>query len=223
MLNRAILYMGIAQSKALKAQHFVGLATRSGRGFNLSGDRMKKIATQISSMAMANLSYCDTVLINNAVKRTRRPKAYWQLVFTNYLAARSNAHIARKVSAVINKGSWQWSLAELGAAVSSYLHSSMLLTKLYAVGAFAKTGGQVRSVRRQEALLAMLKHASIRARQNAARARKTVGYIPLMSRYFFEVGEAMRRSGQTMQVKALEMYWRSALLSQIAVMLSRAS
>ena len=32
----------------------------------------------------------------------------------------------------------------------------MLLTKLYAVGAFAKIGGQVRSVRSQEALLAML-------------------------------------------------------------------
>lgn len=221
MLSRSILYMGVAQSKSLKAQHMVGLATRGGKGFNLSGARMKKIATQISSMAMANLSYCDTVIINGLVKSTRRPKAYWQLMLTNYLAARSNAYIARNLSSMINKGSWQWSLAELGAAVSSYLHSSMMLTKLYAVGAFAQMGGQVQKVRRAEALLAMLRHASIRARQAAARAQKAVGYIPLMSRYFFEVGEAMRKSGQTMQVKALEQYWRSALLSQIAVMLSR--
>jgi uncharacterized protein len=223
MLSRSILYMGVAQSKSLKAKHLVGLATRAGKGFNLSGGRMKKIASQVSSMAMANLGYCDTVIINSMVRRTRKPKAYWQLMLTNYLAARSNAHIARNLSSMINKGSWQWSLAELGAAVSSYLHSSMMLTKLYAVGAFAQMGGQVRTVRRAEAMLAMLRHASIRARQSAARARKTVGYIPLMSRYFFEVGEAMRKSGQTMQVKALEMYWRSALLSQIAVMLSRAS
>ncbi len=223
MLSRSILYMGVAQSKALKAKHLVGLSTRSGKGFDLSSGRMKKIAMQVSSMAMANLSYCDTVIINGLVRRTRKPKGYWQLMLTNYLAARSNAHVARNLSSMLNKGSWQWSLAELGAAVSSYLHSSMMLTKLYAVGAFAQIGGQVRKVRRAEALLAMLRHASIRARQSAARARKTVGYIPLMSRYFFEVGEEMRRSGKTMQVKALEMYWRSALLSQIAVMLSRAS
>jgi len=223
MLSRSITYMGIAQSKSLKAQHFVGLATRGGRGFNLSTDRMKKIASQISSMAMANLGYCDTVIIDGLVTSTRRPKEFWQLMLTNYLAARSNAYIARNLSAMIDKGSWQWSLAELGAAVSSYLHSSMMLTKLYAVGAFAQMGGQVHSVRRAEALLAMLRHASIRARQSAARAQKAVGYVPLMSRYFFEVGEAMRKSGQTMQIKALEQYWRSALLSQIAVMLSRAS
>ena len=99
----------------------------------------------------------------------------------------------------------------------------MLLTKLYAVGAFHQMGGQVRKVKRERALLAMLKHADLKARQAAARARRAIGYVPNMSRYFYEVGSAMRRSGQTMQVKALEMYWRSSLLSQIAVMLARRS
>ena len=42
-----------------------------------------------------------------------------------------------------------------------------------------------------------------------------------MARYFYEVGDAMRQSGQTLQVKALEMYWRSTLLSQLAVMMAR--
>ncbi len=221
MLSRAITYMGIAQTKSKKSRHLVGLAFRGGRGFRLSGRRLKTISSQVSSMAHANLAYADTVIVGGLVKATKKPKKYWQLMLTNYLSAARNARASLLMNRALNKGTWQWSLAELGAAVSSYLHSSMLLTKLYAVGAFHKLGGQVRQVKRQRALLEMLKHADIKARQAAARARRAIGYVPLMSRYFYEVGRAMSRSGQTLQVKALEMYWRSSLLSQVAVMLAR--
>ncbi len=172
-------------------------------------------------MAQANLSYADAVIVAGLVKATRRPKAFWQVMLTNYLAAARNARASLIMDRVLNKGTWQWSLAELGAALSSYLHSSMLLTKLYALGAFHRMGGQIPKVRHARALLAMLRHAELTARQAAARARKAVGYVPLLSRYYYEVGAAMRRSGQTLQVKALEMFWRSSLLSQLAVMLSR--
>lgn len=220
-LERCVTYMGVAQSKAIKARHLVGLAARSGRGFSLSNARLKTIANQLSSMAQANLAYADAVIVTSLVKATHRPKGFWQLMLTNYLAASQNARASLLMDRVLSKGTWQRSLAELGAALSSYLHSSMLLTKLYALGAFHRMGGQIKRVRHQRALLAMLRHGELTARQAAARARRAIGYVPLMSRYYYEVGAAMRQSGQTMQVKALEMFWRSSLLSQLAVMLSR--
>ena len=82
-------------------------------------------------------------------------------------------------------------------------------------------GGNVEKVRHEEALLAMLRSVEVNARQSAARAQKAIGFVPTMARYYYEVGDAMRQSGQSMQVKALEMYWRSNLLSQLAVMLAR--
>lgn len=221
LLNRALMYMGVAQSKAIKARHMVGLAFQQGRRFQLSNQRLQSISSQISQMAAANLAYCDTVIIDGLVQQTKQPKEYFQLTLTNYLAAAKNARASMVMNRVLNKGSWQWSLAELGAALSSYLHSSMMLSKLYAVGAFAQMGGQVQKVGREQALLDMLRHADESARQAAARAEQAVGYVPLLSRYYYEVGASMRQSGQTMQVKSLEMYWRSSLLSQIAVMLSR--
>lgn len=221
MLSRSITYMGVAQSKAMKAGHLVGLASPKGRPFRLSGQRLQSISSQLSQMALANLAYCDTVIIDNLVHRTKQPKEYFQLTLTNYLAAAKNARVSLTMNRVLNKGSWQWSLAELGAALSSYLHSSMMLTKMYAVGAFAQMGGQVQKVEREQALLEMLRHADESARQAAARAQKATGSVPHLSRFFYEVAAAMRESGQTMQVKALEMYWRSSLLSQLAVMLSR--
>lgn len=220
-LERCVTYMGVAQSKAIKARHLVGLAARAGRGFSLSNQRLKTIANQLSSMAQANLAYADAVIVSSLVKATHRPKAFWQVMLTNYLVSSRNARASLLMDRVLNKGTWQWSLAELGAALSSYLHSSMLLTKLYSLGAFHRMGGEIKRVRHQRALMAMLRHGEMTARQAAARARRAIGYVPLMSRYYYEVGAAMRRSGQTMQVKALEMFWRSSLLSQLAVMLAR--
>ena len=220
-LNRSLDYMGVAQIKAMKAGHVVGMAYRQGAPFALSTDRAKAIASQFSSMAAANLEYADSVIIKPLAEAQKIPLPQMQVLLPNYLVASFSKNVAMYVSNLLNKGTWQWSLAELGAAISSYLGSSMLMTKLYSVGAFASMGGNVEKVSHEEALLAMLRSVEVNARQSAARAQKAIGFVPTMARYYYEVGDAMRQSGQSMQVKALEMYWRSSMLSQLAVMMAR--
>ena len=116
----------------------------------------------------------DTVIVKPLAEAQKIPLPQMQLLLPNYLVASFSKNVAMYVSNLLNKGTWQWSLAELGAAISSYLGSSMLMTKLYSVGAFATMGGNVDKVRHEEALLAMLRGVGAKTIPAHASATRTV-------------------------------------------------
>jgi len=105
-------------------------------------------------------------------------------------------------------------MARLSGALSSFFASSTLMASRYSLRRSTDEGGT------DKALDAALVSAEDKARENAARALTTMGFIPQGALVAYQIALVQQRSQERKERwKALESYWRSSMWSQVAMVL----
>ncbi len=225
-VDETVKYAGIAFGKANLAKELAGLYMSGSKPIHVSRKRMKSVANQLFASAKANLD-----LISSVFKRQRFGSYY-----LNRLGDRNPEYVIARLGTIqagrivlkfqedeeiaknfdLDKG-----YTALGGAVASYMASMKLISKWFNNQVVHYTGSAVTRVGRPQALTNSLHRARIFALEAAHRAKMATGTIPTFSRILFQAASAYRQESLSGQVKALELYWRSALYSKLAEMLVR--
>lgn len=113
------------------------------------------------------------------------------------------------------------SLNILGAGAFSYLGSASLVNKYYCLSPQRQEDGSVKFLNRK-ALGNMLNSARAHTLRRANETRETIGMLPQSVRFNFHLAEALRESSDDSdKLAALDAYWRSSLLCEIAANVAR--
>jgi hypothetical protein len=106
-------------------------------------------------------------------------------------------------------------LMRLAAAGSAFLEGAKLVNKWYSLGgSFDAKGGVVLENRR--ALTAQLELARRNAREAAARAKVSAGFVPTAARLAYQTANARREGNDEEKLAALASYWQSSFWSELA-------
>ncbi|MBU1536529.1 hypothetical protein KKF84_14485, partial [Myxococcota bacterium] len=225
-VDETVKYAGIAFGKASLAKELAGLHTAGSKPISVSKKRMKSVASQLFASAKANLD-----LISSVFSRQR-----YGSYALNKLGERNPEYIIARLGTIqagriVLKFQEDEEIAKnfnldvgytaLGGAVASYMASMKLISKWFNNQVVHHTGSAVTKVGRPQALTNSLHRARIFALEAAHRAKMATGMIPTFSRILFQAASAYRKESLSGQVKALELYWRSALYSKLAEMLMR--
>lgn len=106
-------------------------------------------------------------------------------------------------------------LMRLAAAGSAFLDGAKLVNKWYSLGgSFDSRGGVVLENRR--ALTAQLELARRNAREAAARAKASAGFVPTAARLAYQTANARREGNDDEKLAALASYWQASFWSELA-------
>ncbi len=225
--NATIFQYAMAQVKQGKAEDFVRFHSRSAVGAPVDYARLRRTAKMFQAIAQANLTYFEQIFIPMISKSVGisvdRTKAILMMKVGKYLLAN---YCLRFPQYVLSR---QWgprsiptAVASVAGAMASYFNSAMLIAKYYSIhlSLAKKVSGKLsgyQTIPRLKALVAMLHHAEKTARINAALARRATGSIPVAARIFYRIGMTMKELQAPLKIKALEMFWRSSMVSRLAV------
>ena len=230
--NATVFQYAMAQVKQAKASDFVRLRSASAPGAPVDYAKLRRAAKMYQAIAQANYNYFDQIFVPMISKATGtsmdRVKNMLMATVGKYLLA---AYCMRFPKYILAR---QWgqnsiptAVAQVAGAMASYFNSAMLVAKYYSLQLpLAKKVqgrlGNYQTIPRLKALVAMLSHAERTARINAALAQKATGSIPVAARVFYQIGMTMKELQAPLKVKALEMFWRSSMVSRLAVMVAGA-
>ena len=224
-VDETVKYAGIAFGKAELAKELATLSTETGKPVKVSEKRMKTIANQLFASAKANLDLIRSVFRRHRmggfilrILSARNP----EYIIASLGTSRAGKAVlkfreAGQLGEHIKLGS---GYAALGAAVASYMASTKIIAKWFNLRIKHKTGRAVKKVGRPMTLTNALHRARIFALEAAYRAKKLSGQVPTFSRILFQSADVLRKESLSGQVKALELYWRAALYSRLAEMLT---
>ncbi len=229
MAKEALFRYALAKLKVRRAVDFLAIVGAPGRPVNMQ--YFAAAAVELTSVARANQAYFESVPLAQLAQafRMRREDAQELLLrrLLKYGVGLNAFGLPRLIAKQGNVPRHVLDMLKVGGGIVAFLNFSMLMTKYYSLelgrNLLQKLQGrshdEYQNVPRYKALLAMVIQAEQRARLNAAIARSVTGGIPVAARYFYLVGKSMVQSGRApLQVKALEMFWRSSLLSRVAVL-----
>jgi hypothetical protein len=104
--------------------------------------------------------------------------------------------------------------AQLGFALASYVASSELVTKYYALDAQLDDDGNVVGFGRERALAALLDAAGQQSRDRIAAVDKA-GMDSSFPIFVFQMAQAAREGDSEEKVSALAQYWYSSLYARL--------
>ena len=107
-------------------------------------------------------------------------------------------------------------MVRLAAGIDAFLGSALLVSTCFALG--GQRGKIVLANRK--ALSAQLDLARRLAREAAARAQASAGFIPVAARLSYQVAGAIREGDDDDKLAALQAYWQTAQWSQLAARLA---
>jgi predicted S18 family serine protease len=217
----ANIYLATARLTLEAGEDMLELAGEDGAPFRADADALERLARGYTSAAKANLDYYDALVTDAqagaagvsaaAMRAQKMARNYeYQMVRMRLGYALEHRH-EKGVPAA---------LANVAAALASYLESAELVTAEYSLGVEQRPGGG-KEVGRDKALMAMLELGELRAREGAALAARVSGGVPGRAQAQYQSGRALREGDVEDKLRALSFYWASSLSSQLAVQFTR--
>ncbi len=197
--------------------------TEEGVPLHLEEAALQRLARTYTSAAKANLDYYDSLMLSGVAEEQGLSMAAARQVKTtqdeNYRFARKLMELAlrqRKASGVPG------AMTTLAASLGAWLRGSSLVAREYSLGVIQEGGG-VKGVKKDKAFSAMLELAELKAREQAALAREVTGVVPVTAQLGYLEAQARREGSPEDKLEALYCFWQSSAVSQLAVLMSRAT
>ena len=204
------------------AKDLQDLIAEEGDAKPLSSAAVDRTVAGYASASTAVLAYFDALITQEVAKGKGLSMEEAQAVIANkeseyYLARKANLLSEYTGRAGVSDGV---KLMRLAAASSAFLSGAKLVNKWYSLGgSFDKEGGVVLENRR--ALTAQLDLARRNARESAARAKASAGFVPTPARLAYQVANARREGSDDDKLTALAAYWQASFWSDLASFGSR--
>lgn len=199
------------------AKDLQDLIAEEGDGKPLSSVSLNRAVTCYASGSAAVLAYFDALITEDVAKgkglSMEEAQAQIATRETDYYLARK----AKLLSEYTGKNGLTGGvkLMRLAAASYAFLDGAKLVNKWYSLGgSYDANGGVVLENRR--ALTAQLELARRNAREAAARAKKSVGFVPTPARLAYQVAGARREGNDSEKLTALASYWQATFWSELA-------
>lgn len=180
-----------------------------------SAETMDAIAETLRRGAEANLAYFDSLIIepwatDNGVS-TEVAQYYFMQEDNSYLTALAAVFGAEQLTSQMAKPESQ-SLMSMGASLTAYAESSVVIAEYYSLGAQVDENGVVVGYNRETALADMLELADQQARGWLSSVQDEE---PVSSIFYYENARIQRQGTPDDQINALFYYWQSAILSEV--------
>ncbi len=199
------------------AKDLQDLIAEEGDAKPLSGVSVNRAVTCYASGSAAVLAYFDALITDEVAKGKglTLEEAQAQIATREmdyYLARKAKLLSEYTGKNGLNDGV---KLMRLAAASYAFLDGAKLVNKWYSLGgSYDANGGVVLENRR--ALTAQLELARRNAREAAARAKESVGFVPTPARLAYQVAGARREGNDSEKLTALASYWQATFWSELA-------
>ncbi len=212
-----MLYYDIARVYLDYAKDVQDLITDEGAAPPIDGAAVDRTVKGYASASAAVLAYFDAIITEEIAKDSRLSPDEAQAKIANaepdyYLGRKANALSEYTGNAAATDGA---KLMRLGAASLSYINGAKLVNKWYALDASKDKDGKL-VLGNRRALTAQLDLARRSAREAAARAKGSVGFVPSPARLAFQNGNAFREGSDEDKLNALASYWSATFWSELA-------
>lgn len=211
-----ILYYDIARVYLDYAKDVQGLISDEGEQKPLTPQSVDRLVAGYASASGAVLAYFNALIVEQIANDAQLTADQAKFVVaqrepTYYLATKANLLSEYTGKAGASDGV---KLMRLAAAGSAYLDGATLVNKWYSLGgSLDKNGALVLENRR--ALSAELDLARRNAREAAARAKATAGFVPTAARLAYQSASARREGNDEDKLAALAAYWQSSFWSDL--------
>ncbi|MBL8727940.1 MAG: FHA domain-containing protein [Planctomycetes bacterium] len=214
-LFNALRYFGVARTMLDVARDQQDFGNEEGQTAPIDSAVIGKAAKAYGSAAGAVLAYLESLTIDDIAREAGIDKATAQ----NRLAQNDLDYLlalrAVRLAEGIEGKKHETNLLRLAAGSMAFLKGASLINKYYSLGGQQDAQGTL-TLTNRKALSAQLDLARQLAREAAAKAKRTVGFVPMAARYAYQLGVAQREGNDEDKLSALEAYWESAFWSDLA-------
>lgn len=212
-----MLYYDIARVYLDYAKDVQDLIVDEGTAPPLDGAAVDRTVKGYASASAAVLAYFDALITEEIAKEKKLSADEAQGLIAEkepdyYLGRKANALSEYTGTSPATDGT---KLMRLGAASLSYINGAKLVNKWYALDASLDKDGKL-SLGNRRALTAQLDLARRTAREAAARAKATAGFVPSPARLAFQNGNALREGSDEDKLNSLASYWSATFWSELA-------
>jgi hypothetical protein len=210
-----LLYYDLSKVQLEFARDMQDFIAEEGDSKPLRAKAVDRSVTSYASVSTAVLAYFDALITEEVAKGKGLSLDEAKAQIANREADYYLAQKAKLLAESRDKASDGAKLINLAAAAYAFLDGAKLVNKWYSLGAaFDSRGGVVLENRR--ALTAQLDLARRNAREAAARAKVSAGFVPTPARLAYQVGNARREGTDEEKLAALASYWQASLWSELA-------
>jgi hypothetical protein len=229
----AILTIARAAATTRAALESLEIEGGESLGYLCSLPNARRLATSYASAASANLSYFESLFVQDLSNLLGVPYDTARAVLMSrepdYLVATmafQMQNLDEGLPAALKKQwgpqSLSWALGTLAGSILSYFKTSLLISEWYSLDVKVDPiTGQPTAVGYEKAFINMLGAAERKAREHARAAKVATGTIPVQARLSYQTARVLRTGDLADRLHALELYWASSVYSQTAVMLAR--
>ncbi|MBI4913026.1 MAG: FHA domain-containing protein [Acidobacteria bacterium] len=199
------------------AKDLQDLITDEGGTKALSDQTVDRTVAGYASASAAVLAYFDALITQEVAKGKGLSMEDAQALIASremdyYLARKANVLSEFTGGGTSSPG---LKLMRLAAGGSAFLTGAKLVNKWYSLGGSFNAQGEV-VLENRRALSAQLDLARRTAREAAARAKASVGFVPTPARLAFQVASARREGNDDEKLAALANYWQATFWSEMA-------
>jgi pSer/pThr/pTyr-binding forkhead associated (FHA) protein len=213
-------YYDLAKVQLEFAREMQDFIAEEGDSKPLKAKSVDRAVTSYASVSTAVLAYFDALITEEVAKGKGLSMDEAKAQIANREADYYLAQKAKLLAESRDKTSDGAKLINLAAAGYAFLDGAKLVNKWYSLGAaFDDRGGVILENRR--ALTAQLDLARRNAREAAARAMASAGFVPAPARLAYQVGNARREGNDEEKLAALASYWQASLWSELAATANR--
>jgi pSer/pThr/pTyr-binding forkhead associated (FHA) protein len=210
-----LIYYDMAKVQLEFARDIQDFIAEEGEAKPLKAKAVERAVTSYASVSTAVLAYFDALITEEVAKGKGLSIDEAKALIANREADYYLAQKAKLLAENRDSSSDGAKLINLAAASYAFLDGAKLVNKWYSLGAeFDPRGGVVLENRR--ALTAQLDSARRNAREAAARAKASAGFVPAPARLAYQVANARREGNDEEKLAALASYWQASLWSELA-------
>ena len=210
-----LIYYDLSKVQLEFARDMQDFIVEEGDTKPLSTKAVSRAVTSYASLATAVLAYFDALITEEVAKGKGLSLEEAKALIANREADYYLAQKAKLLAESQEKSSDGAKLIRLAAAGYAFLDGAKLVNKWYSLGAgFDARGAVVLENRR--ALTAQLDLARRNAREAAARAKASAGFVPTPARLAYQIANARREGNDEEKLAALASYWQASLWSELA-------
>ena len=210
-----LIYYDLSKVQLEFARDMQDFIVEEGDTKPLSTKAVSRAVTSYASLATAVLAYFDALITEEVAKGKGLSIEEAKALIANREADYYLAQKAKMLAESQDRSSDGAKLIRLAAAGYAFLDGAKLVNKWYSLGAgFDARGGVVLENRR--ALTAQLDLARRNAREAAARAKASAGFVPTPARLAYQIANARREGNDEEKLAALASYWQASLWSELA-------
>ncbi len=210
-----LIYYDLSKVQLEFTRDMQDFIAEEGEAKSLSTRSVSRAVTSYASLATAVLAYFDALITEEVAKGKGLSIEEAKALIANREADYYLAQKAKLLAESQDRSSDGAKLIRLAAAGYAFLDGAKLVNKWYSLGAgFDARGGVVLENRR--ALTAQLDLARRNAREAAARAKASAGFVPTPARLAYQIANARREGNDEEKLAALASYWQASLWSELA-------